>query len=66
MIFASAYSKKSKDILFRNFKITPIEQTKVYKDFGASCGNETIIAGVTADLRSIAAKALLKMIMQLQ
>jgi hypothetical protein len=37
---------KFKKILFRNFKITPIEQSKVY-NFGASCGNETIIAKVT-------------------
>jgi hypothetical protein len=67
MIFASAYSKNSKNILFRNFKITPIEQSKVYKDFGASCGNETIIAkGVNDDMRLAANKALLKMIMLLQ
>jgi hypothetical protein len=49
MIFASACSKKSKENFSRISKITPIEQTKVYKDFGASC-NETTIAGVTADL----------------
>jgi hypothetical protein len=51
MIFASACSKNQREYTFRNFKNYPIEQTKVYKDFGASCGNETIIAkGVTADL----------------
>jgi hypothetical protein len=66
MIFC-IWQKIQRDTLFKNFKNYPIEQTKVYKDFGASCGNETTIAkGVTADLRSIAAKALLKMIMQLQ
>jgi hypothetical protein len=58
--------KFKKNILFRNFKITPYRTTKVYKDFGASCGNETIIAkGVNDDMR-FANKALLKMIMLLQ
>jgi tetratricopeptide (TPR) repeat protein len=54
--------KIQKEYTFREFqKLLPIEQTKVYKDFGASCGNETTIAkGVTDDMRSVAAKALLK------
>jgi hypothetical protein len=67
MIFASAYSKNSKRIYFSGIsKLLPIEQSKVYKDFGASCGNETIIAkGVNDDMR-LANKALLKMIMLLQ
>mgnify|MGYP003678454425 FL=1 len=54
--------KIQKEYTFQEFqKLLPIEQSKVYKDFGASCGNETIIAkGVNDDMRSVAAKALLK------
>jgi hypothetical protein len=38
-------AKKYKEYTFQEFqKLPPIEQTKVYKDFGASCGNETTIA----------------------
>jgi hypothetical protein len=60
MIFASAYSKNSKEYTFQEFQNSPIEQSKVYKDFGASCGNETIIAkGVNDDMR-LSNKALLK------
>jgi hypothetical protein len=61
MIFASACSKNQREYTFRNFKNYPIEQTKVYKDFGASCGNETTIAkGVTADLNLSQLKHYLK------
>lgn len=54
--------KIQREYTFQEFqKLLPIEQTKVYKDFGASCVVETNVAtGVTADMRSLAAKALLK------
>lgn len=47
---------------FQEFqKLLPMEQTKVYKDYGASCVNETSIAkGVNDDMRATAVKAVLK------
>jgi tetratricopeptide (TPR) repeat protein len=47
---------------FQEFqKLLPMEQTKVYKDFGASCVVETNVAkGVTTDMRLVANKAIQK------
>ena len=54
--------KIQKEYTFQEFqKLLPIEQAKVYKDFGASCVTETNVAkGVSTDMRTLAAKALLK------
>lgn len=51
--------KIQKEYTFQEFqKLLPIEQAKVYKDFGASCVNETNVSQVvTADLRTLASKA---------
>jgi hypothetical protein len=50
MIFASAY-KNSKEYTFQEFQNYFLSNNLRYiKDFGASCGNETIIAkGVNDD-----------------
>ena len=54
--------KIQQEYTFQEFqKLLPMEQTKVYKDFGASCVVEANVAkGVTTDMRSLAAKAVLK------
>jgi tetratricopeptide (TPR) repeat protein len=54
--------KIQKEYTFQEFqKLLPIEQAKVYKDFGTSCVTETNVAkGVSTDMRTLAAKALLK------
>ncbi len=54
--------KIQKEYTFQEFqKLLPIEQAKVYKDYGASCITETnVVKGVLTDMRSLAAKALIK------
>jgi tetratricopeptide (TPR) repeat protein len=54
--------KIQKEYTFQEFqRLLPIEQTKVYKDFGSSCNTETnVVKGVLTDMRSLAAKALVK------
>jgi hypothetical protein len=46
--------KIQREYTFQEFqKLLPIRQTKVYKDFGASCGNDYNCQGFAADLRII-------------